>query len=46
MCLSGGTYIKTRDSESRGQEVAATRLLSELFTHSTTQKFANALAIT
>ena len=44
-------YIKTHDSESRGQEEAAiiretkiTRPLSELFTRKTTKKIANALA--
>ena len=36
-------YIKTHDSESRGQEEAATRPLSELFTRSTALKLANAL---
>ena len=44
-------YIKTHDSESRGQEEAAiiretkiTRPLSELFTRKTANKIANALA--
>ena len=44
-------YIKTHDSESRGQEEAAiiretkiTRPLSELFTRKTAKKIANALA--
>ena len=37
-------HIKTHDSESRGQEVAGrTQRTSELFTHSTTLKFVNAL---
>ena len=40
------SVIKTHDSESRGQEEAQQlmRPLSELFTCSTTLKFANALA--
>ena len=37
-------YIKTHDSESRGQEETATRPPSELFTCSTTLKLAIALA--
>ena len=37
-------YIKTHDSESRGQEEAGhTRRMSELFTGSTALKFVNAL---
>ena len=37
-------YIKTHDSESRGQEEAGrTRRTSELFTRSTALKFVNAL---
>ena len=39
-----GLYIKTHDSESRGQEEAGrTRRTSELFTRSTALKFVNAL---
>ena len=38
------SYIKTHDSESRGQEEAGrTRRTSELFTRSTALKFVNAL---
>ena len=38
------TYIKTHDSESRGQEEAGrTRRTNELFTRSTALKFVNAL---
>ena len=37
-------YIKTHDSESRGQEEAGrTRRMSELFTRSTALKFENAV---
>ena len=37
-------YIKTHDSESRGQEEAVRdECLSELFTGSTAQKFADAI---
>ena len=37
-------FIKTHDSESRGQEEAGhMQRMSELFTHSTTLKFVNAL---
>ena len=40
----GNTYIKTHDSESRGQEEAGrTRRMSVLFTGSTGVKFVNAL---
>ena len=39
-----GGFIKTHDSESRGQEEAGrTRRTSELFTRSTALKFVNAL---
>ena len=36
-------FIKTHDSESRGQEAGRTRRTSELFTRSTALKFVNAL---
>ena len=40
-------YIKTHDSESRGQEEASrTRRMSELFTGSTALKFENAVTKT
>ena len=40
----GNKYIKTHDSESRGQEEAGrTRRMSVLFTGSTAVKFVNAL---
>ena len=43
--LKTPVYIKTHDSESRGQEEAQQcRPLSELFTRSTALKLANALA--
>ena len=41
---SSDIYIKTHDSESRGQEEAGrTRRTSELFTRSTALKFVNVL---